>query len=198
LAAALVTFASAFAYGQEPEPSYPPPQSPPSLPPGQYPAPLSQTTQETYVPQSVALSGPDEITDWEVGSPVPPGYHPVQRVRKGAIIGGAVTLGALWAISACGAAIVHDANANGVGTDNADALFIPVLGPFVQMSRTTSATGNLFNLIDGLGQSAGATLLIWGLTSPKTLLVRNDLGMTLIPAPYVSSRGAGLGLTGTF
>jgi hypothetical protein len=146
----------------------------------------------------VALSGPDEITDWEVGSPVPPGYHPVQRVRKGAIIGGAVTLGALWAISAFGAAIVHDANANGGGTDNADALFIPVLGPFVQMSRTTSATGNLFNLVDGLGQSAGATLLIWGLTSPKTLLVRNDLGMTLMPTPYVSSRGAGLGLTGTF
>ena len=30
-----------------------------------YPAPLAQETQSTYVPQSVALSGPEEISDWD-------------------------------------------------------------------------------------------------------------------------------------
>ncbi|MBS1124224.1 MAG: hypothetical protein H6Q90_6452, partial [Deltaproteobacteria bacterium] len=44
----------------------PPPQ--PSVQPV-YPAPLSQTTQTTYVPQSVALSGPDEIDDFDFSRP---------------------------------------------------------------------------------------------------------------------------------
>ena len=39
-----------------------------------YTAPLSQTTQTTYVPQSVAMSGPEEITDFDFERPVPLGY----------------------------------------------------------------------------------------------------------------------------
>src|SRR5262245_26215914 len=58
----------------------------------QYPAPLSQTTQPSYVPQSVALSGPKQL-EYDEGQSVPPGYTPVEKKRKGPIIAGAVVLG---------------------------------------------------------------------------------------------------------
>jgi hypothetical protein len=174
-----------------PPPAPPPPAAPPS--PGRYPAPLSQTTQESYVPQSVALSGPAEIEDWKPGDPIPPGYHPTQRLRKGFIIAGAVTFGVLYLWSALGAAVDHDS-----GEDNADALYVPGIGPFIQMTKTTSATGNFFNVVDGLGQSAGLAMLIYGLASPRDILVRNDLGMVIAPTPYVTSHGGGFGLVGTF
>jgi hypothetical protein len=209
LPAALVVLSSALAYGQgssaaaaaasQTSPAPPPLPPPGPASPGSYPAPLSQTTQETYVPQSVALSGPEEITDWQQGDPVPSGFHPVQRTRKGLIIAGAITFGALYLQSALVAAVVHDANANGVGTDNADALYVPVFGPFVQMARTTTATGNLLNVIDGVGQGAGLAMFIYGLTTPRTILVRNDLGMRyVLPVPYATSHSAGLAWVGTF
>jgi hypothetical protein len=120
-------------------------------------------------------------------------------VRKGLIIGGAVTFGALYFLSVWGAATVHDYNAAGGGGENLDALYIPGLGPFVQMIRTTSEAGNVINFVDGAGQLAGVMMLINGLTSPQTVLVRNDVGgVRALPAPYVTSHSAGLGLVGSF
>jgi hypothetical protein len=191
LMVALMTFANATAYGQELKPQ-------PLPSPGVYPTPLYQTTQETYVPQSVALSGPREIKDWEKGDPVPPGFHPAHRARKDLIVGGAVIFGVLYFMSTMGAAIVHDAHADG-GRDNADALNVPAVGPFIQMIRTSTATGNWLNAMDGGGQIAGIVMVIVGLTSPKTILVRNDLGtVRAAPLPYVGSHGAGFGLVGSF
>jgi hypothetical protein len=164
----------------------------------EYPTPMQQTTQGTYVPQSVAMSGPRVIRDWQDGDPVPEGYHITQRTRTGLVVGGAVTFGVLYIISVMGAAIVHDANNSLGGTDNADALFIPGVGPFVQMTKTTSASGNVFNAIDGIAQCGGLAMLLVGLTNPRNVLVRNDLGATIIPAPYVSANGGGMGLVGRF
>jgi len=144
------------------------------------------------------MSGPRVIKDWQEGEPVPDGYHVAQRVRTGLVVGGAVTFGVLYLISVMGAAIVHDVN-NGVGgTDNADALFIPGVGPFVQMTKTSSASGNVFNAIDGIAQCGGIAMLLVGLTSPRNVLVRNDLGATILPAPYLSASGGGIGLVGRF
>jgi hypothetical protein len=93
------------------------------------------------------------------------------------------------------AAIVHDAHAEG-RRDNADALYIPAVGPFIPMIPTSTATGSWLNAMDGAGQIAGLVMLIVGLTSPKTVLARNDLGTARAP-PYVGS-GAGFGLVGSF
>src|ERR1700676_408234 len=71
---------------------------------GEYVAPLAQETQQSYVPQSVALSGPRTIGDWKEGDPVPDGYRTATRVRRSAIIGGAVTFGVLYLLSALAAA----------------------------------------------------------------------------------------------
>ena len=116
----------------------------------------------------------------------------MSRVRKGPIIGGAVTFGSLYLLSAFAAAIGEDASRN---ENELAALWIPIVGPFVQMAKTDSATANMFLALDGAGQGVGAALLIWGLVSPKTVLVRNDLaGVDVRVTPIATKvcRGSGL------
>jgi hypothetical protein len=164
-----------------------------------YTAPLSQTTQPSYVPQSVALSGPHELRYHE-GEAAPPGYTPVQRTRKGPIIGGAILFGTLYMFSTLAAAASAD-QASHDGSSSYAALWLPAIGPFIQMAQTESGMGKYMLAVDGFGQVAGLALLVWGLTSPKTVLVRNDLTGAKVrvrPVPTASSRGAGLGLVATF
>ena len=192
LAAILLTTVTAPAFAQEA-----PPPPPPATPSG-YTAPLYQQTQPSYVPQSVAMSGPRLIQDWEEGQPVPPGYHPDTRIRKGLVIGGAVMFGTLYLLSALVAAAGSDSSSNG---GNAEAaLWIPGVGPFIQMTSTSSSVANVFLAIDGLGQAGGLAMLIYGLAAPKTVLVRNDLGgLHLRPTPMTFGRsGSGFGLVGSF
>lgn len=157
--------------------------------PVQYVAPLSQQTQPAYVPQSVALSGPKEI-DAEEGMTIPPGYTAVERTRKGPIIGGAVTFGAMYLLTALGASIANDANHD----NGASALFVPAVGPFIQMGKADGDTGKFFLVVDGLAQSAGLALLVYGLSSKKTVLMRNDL----VVAPVIGQGTAGAGVLGRF
>lgn len=65
------SFAQYNQYPGAPQPNPPPPPSQ-MAPNGEYVAPLSQQTQQVYVPQSVALSGPRMIKDWQEGEPIPP------------------------------------------------------------------------------------------------------------------------------
>ena len=192
-----VTLAAPRAYAQGLPPSQPPPASA-RLPNGEYVAPLQQQTQQIYVPQSVALSGPRIIRDYEEGEPVPPGYHPETRVRTGLVVAGAVTFGIMYVFSVLAGAIINDASEYGSKHDRGDFLFAPVLGPFLQMSKTDSSSGNVTLAIDGIAQAAGATMLIVGITSPRTVLVRNDLGEIRISPMKVGEKGTGLGLVGTF
>jgi hypothetical protein len=162
----------------------------------QYTAPLSQRTQPTYVPQSVAMSGPRIIKDWEEGEPVPPGYHPSTRIRKGPVIAGAILFGVFYMISSLVAAVSADTSNGGHGDA---ALFVPAIGPFIQMTMTSSATGNWALAVDGLAQSGGVALLAYGLMSPQPVLVRNDLGLTIAPRVMALGReGGGIGVGGAF
>jgi hypothetical protein len=163
-------------------------------PGGEYVAPLSQQTQQTYVPQSVAISGPRQIRDWNDGDPIPPGYHPTQRARTGLIVGGAVMFGTLYFLSALVAAVASDAGNTG---DN--ALYLPGVGPFIQMTTTSSSTANLFLALDGAIQSGGIAMLIYGIATPKTVLVRNDLATTPVVLPIrIGTDGYGLGVMAKF
>jgi hypothetical protein len=168
-------------------------------PNGEYVAPMSQTTQPTYIPQSVAMSGPREIRDWEEGDAVPLGYHAESRVRRGLIVGGAVTFGVLYLLSVLVASAgADDARASG-RSNQEGALWVPVAGPFFQMGSTSSTTGSTFLFIDGIGQLAGAAMLIGGIAAPRSVLVRNDLASTPTSTPMrVGKDGMGMGLTGTF
>jgi hypothetical protein len=138
--------------------------------------------------------------DWQEGEPIPPGYHPVQRVRKGPVIAGACTFGILYLISVLVAAAGTDVS-NSTNTNNSVwGLYVPVVGPFITMTQSSTAVGNVFLVIDGAGQAAGAVLLLYGIVSPQTVLVRDDYGRPkLLPQPMLFGKsGGGIGLTGTF
>ena len=182
-----------------PPPTYQPPYQ------GQpvYQAPLSQTTQGTYVPQSVALSGPEEI-DAEEGRRAPAGYTPVKRTRKGMLIGGGVTLGVSYGYAVLFAAAASD-EANYDSYDDTSsrknelaALWIPVAGPFIQMADTDSSIGKLALAGLGTAQVIGAVMLYYGLTTKKTVYVRNDLVGNLSVTPMTGNGNTGVALSGSF
>lgn len=160
-----------------------------------YPAPLAQETQSTYVPQSVAMSGPQEITDWDNSRPVPMGYTPVDRPRKHLIVGGAVTFGVSYGLSAFVAAIGEDANHS---NNEVGAMWIPVAGPWIQAGQTDSATGKFFLVGMGSAQVAGAIMLYYGLTTTQRVLVRNDLVGSLTVSPMAARGAQGMVLSGRF
>ena len=172
-----------------------PPPQPMPLP--VYPAPLSQETQSTFVPQSVALSGPEEITDFDSNRPVPVGYTPVQRTRKHLIVGGAVTFGVSYGLSAFAAAIGEDSSRSS-GKNEIAALWIPVAGPFIQVAQTDSATGKFFLVGLGGAQLAGALMLYYGMTTTQRVLVRNDLVGSLAVTPMAGNGASGMMLSGRF
>lgn len=163
-----------------------------------YPAPLSQTTQSTFVPQSVALSGPEEINDFDFSRPVPLGYTPIQRTRKHLIVGGAVTFGVVYGLSAFVAAAGEDAANHSDHNNEVGALWVPVLGPFLEMGQTDSATGKFFLASVGAAQAAGALMLYYGLTSKERVLVRNDLVGSLTVAPVAGNGASGMAVAGRF
>lgn len=165
----------------------PPPPPDANAQNGQYVAPMQQQTQQTYVPQSVAMSGPRVIRDWHEGEPIPPGYHPATRARTGLIAGGLTMFGVPYLISV----FVAAGNAD---SGNANAMYIPVLGPFIQMGSIKSqqncdqfgfctgldasgvAVADIFLVLDGVLQGAGVAMAVFGIAVPRTVLVRNDLG----------------------
>jgi hypothetical protein len=143
---------------------------------------------------------PRAAPDWQDGEPIPPGYHPVQRMRKGPVIAGACTFGILYFISVLVAAAGTDISNSNHTTSSVTGLYVPVVGPFITMTQSPSATGNVLLVIDGAGQVAGAVLLLYGLISPQTVLIRDDNGRPkLLPQPILLGKsGGGIGLSGTF
>jgi hypothetical protein len=184
-------------YVPAPPPTYAP--APPPAPYGTAPspyAPASPGYDTSGAPGGVygapyAPARPRVIKDWNDGDPVPAGYHVGTRVRVAPIAVGASMFGVAWLSSALGASV-----ANGLGNDASD-LFIPAIGPFLQMSKTTDATGNFWNVFDGTVQCVGIGLLIYGIVSPQQVLVRNDVARWL-PTPYAARNGGGLVWGGAF
>lgn len=192
------TLATTRAHADEPLPPSQPPPASARAANGEYVAPLQQQTQAVYVPQSVALSGPRIIRDYENGEPIPPGYHADTRVRTGLVVGGAVTFGVMYLFSVLAGSAINDANKYSSDHTRGDFLFVPVLGPFLQMTKTSTSSGTTLLAIDGLAQAAGATMLMVGVMSPRTVLVRNDLAEVRITPMRVGEKGNGVGLVGTF
>ncbi|HEY1551553.1 MAG TPA: hypothetical protein VGG28_27185 [Kofleriaceae bacterium] len=161
-----------------------------------YPAPLTQQVQTTYVPQSIALSGPFEIDNIEPGEVAPSGYTAVQRPRKQLVRSGLAMLGMAYGISALTAAIGQDASED--GNNPLALMWIPVAGPFLEIGQSSSATADV--LLVGLGgvQLAGAIMTYYGLTTTKTVFLRNDLIGGVTVAPMVMRGASGMSLSGHF
>ena len=139
------------------------------------------------------------------GAPVPRGYMLEEYHPRGLIIGGAVTLGVLYSISFSVAASNDFNHENGW-------LAVPVIGPFGWLaSRKTPTCGvqpytyscgdessnRTMVALDGLGQAAGAAMLIAGLAITRKHLLLVDQ-QEVVVAPYASSTGSGLNVIGRF
>ncbi len=179
---------------QQQQQAPPPPQSA-TAPNGEYVSPMQQQTQQTYVPQSVAMTGPRVIKDWNEGEPIPPGYHPSSRVRGGLIGGGAGLFGAFYLISALVAAVGTDVCNSGINCHNPFwPMYIPVAGPFITIGTVgSSATGDIFLILDGLAQAGGVAMIIVGAIG-HTVLVRNDLGEAKNPLEFKVGKTASVQL----
>lgn len=141
----------------------------------------------------------ERILPYKEGYLVPEGYHRESRVRTGLVIGGAVTFGVMYSFAALSAV-----------TSGEKVMAIPLLGPFLELGRLnlSGPADNSFApvvvtllVIDGLGQVAGAAMLIGGLAGKKEVLVRNDVARTTVRVLPLTmgygGMGAGIGLVGT-
>jgi len=146
------------------------------------------------------------------GGPVPAGFHVEERYRRGLIIGGSITLGIPWALSLLAASAADFKNQSGW-------LVVPGLGPWITMAarkkdRVCSydyQTGNDTDcydevnsgvrtvlILDGLVQGAGAVMLIYGIASPKKVIVRDFMGSLHFTPAQMGRLGYGGVLSGEF
>ena len=182
---------------QAPPAGYAPPPAGYAPPPADYAPPPGYSAPPVQGYAARAPEGPATLP-YKDGYPIPDGYHPEMQYRKGLIIGGAVTFGAMYLIPA--AATV---------TSNDKSLLVPIAGPFIAIGHldfNSRGDGGGFAqlaavvlVIDGLAQTAGAAMLLAGLTTKKEVLVRNDVaGATVRVTPLTMGYGgAGIGLVGT-
>lgn len=183
-------------YQATPAPSpYPPPPPPPggpmpSAPPGYAPVYGPQPAMPAYAPA--------EITDFDDSAPVPYGYTKVSRTRLGLIIGGSVTLGATYLCTAVVGGLAAAVNEADGSHTNVTPLYVPVVGPFLELGETGNTFARFWLTVSGLGETAGAIMLVYGLTNPRTTLVRNDQLIVTSIAPLVAPGASGLSLVGRF
>ncbi len=121
--------------------------------------------------------------------------------RWNVIVGGATLFGAPYfagVFATMGADVGHNTNF--------DALYIPIVGPFITAGQLFSASsGTLlpsFNngvgaifIVDGIAQVAGAAMFITGLAVPRKRRVDNP---SIHVQPVVGRTMTGVGLGGTF
>jgi hypothetical protein len=171
-------------------------------------APAAEPTAPTtpvfsYYPSAQTDERP-AILPYHEGDAVPDGYHLGSRMRRGLVIGGGITFGLTY-LAAVGVAVqVHNDEAEPVDDffakkSDANALFVPVVGPFVAAGHLAEERGGAaaVAVFDGLAQAAGLSMFIAGLAAPKTVLVKNEeQHVSVIPGAVGSP--SGLTVVGAF
>jgi hypothetical protein len=173
-----------------PYPGYPPPgYPPPGYAPGYYPY---------YYPPPNAAPPPRERRYVE-GQRIPPGYTVEERVRRGPIIAGSIVFGVPYMLGLLAASADDFPNQSGW-------LAVPVVGPWVTLvSREDTCDVPTYDgddysydctdgvqtllVLDALMQTTGAVLFVWGVSSTKKVLVRDDAAWSLTPARVGSGYG---------
>ena len=166
-------------------PWYPPPWGYGAAPPpGMYPWPTANAPP---------------VMDYEDGKPIPPGYTLESRTRKGPIIGGVITFGVNYLVSAVFATTACDAYCATRDQDAAAAFFVPVAGPIIAIGLSDGDDKFLFPAVFSAAQQIlGVSLLAYGMFFEEQVLVLKDLPvqgkLTLLPA--ISPSTAGIQIVG--
>ena len=151
------------------------------------------------------------------GRPIPQGYHLETRVKKGLVVSGSILFGVPYLFS------ISVAASSKYAPDR--WFYAPVVGPFVNLATRNEdcnpnySTGNnvvvcsgesgarFFIMLDGVMQTAGATMFILGMALQSQILVRDDAPYTgkksgnfaWTVSPYSMGRSAyGVGVFGIF
>lgn len=145
-----------------------------------------------YYPPVTML--PPSTLPYEEGDPIPPGYQVKTRAVRSLVIAGAITFGAPYLVSLLtGATVLAADSGDGVKTA---PLFIPIAGPFVTVGTARAEGAETFWLIlDGLAQTGGAVMLIYGLAADEKILKRIPVNQpqatgSSIPAVLIGPRSA--------
>jgi hypothetical protein len=121
-------------------------------------------------------------------------------MRKGLVIAGSATLGAMYLLTFFVGLVAVAIDEGVSGDDNSEfaSLFIPVAGPFVGIATIRpSSSGMALLALDGAAQAGGLAMLIGGLAARETILVRNR-AIEVRVAPVMGSTQQGIGLVGRF
>jgi hypothetical protein len=139
--------------------------------------------------------------------PIPAGYHPERQLRRSAIIVGVSAFGGAYGLS-----VLTAAGATDVPPLHFEWLYVPFLGPFVvasefdaipsvsDLDKTLKTIFVVTFVCDGIAQVVGAAFLTFGLTNPKTVLVRDPVSpprARLTPLSF-GRTGVGIGVVGAF
>lgn len=158
------------------------------------PAALAEAPPSDTPPSGLDEPSRPKTLPYFEDQPTPYGYRPVSRYRYGLIVGGALTFSTLYIPTVVATAGTSD-----------KITYVPIVGPFILAGKVGARSGDLFTplaifflAVDGLGQAAGAAMLIGGLAHKKQMLVRDDLAtMHLTPMTFGPAT-AGIGAVGTF
>jgi hypothetical protein len=163
--------------------------SPPPPPPGAPDAqPVYAAPQPVYVMQApqqpYGRMRPTRVL-YE-GGPVPPGGRLETRARLGLTIGGGVTFGVTWLLTATigGLAASIDDSFSGGSRSPAWWLMVPVIGPigFGVAEGSVASPGWFILGLDAVAQGAGLAMLIYGLANPATYVVFDGRARREAPA----------------
>ncbi len=147
---------------------------------------------------------PSELATHE-GGDVPRGYVKATRVRKGWLIGGAVTLGVGWLSTAAYGAYLGSARDAGFWRGDSHerarseaVLYIPLAGPWIALGTVEHdrQEGAAF-VAGGIVQAGGLAMLIGGLAAKRTVLVKTAAAEVAL-APSVGPSGMGATVSGSF
>ena len=148
-----------------------------------------------YYPPPVNVLPPATLP-YEEGEAVPMGYAVKTRPVRSMVIAGSVTFGATYLVSLLTASTVLAADSS--SGEELAPLFAPIVGPFITIGTTKAeGAGTLWLVLDGLAQTAGAVMLIYGLVAEEKYLQRGPQSMGFIetlkrPEVFVGPRSAAL------
>ncbi len=144
--------------------------------------------------QAVAEQPEPVLQPWHEGDPVPRGDMVAKRSRRGLVTGGAVLFGVTYALNLLG--VAGTAILGGPRREN--WLLAPGIGPFILMTQTTNAVGNVFLALDTFAEVSGIAMVAYGLASPVTVLVPNEPAWGLGVRPMLGAGRTGVALVGQF
>jgi hypothetical protein len=186
--------------GPQPSPGL---QPPPGLQPSTSPSGATPPAGDAATaPPFRATSPQGFVTPWSLpqelpykeGTAVPRGYHLEERHTALLPVLGGVLFASAYGLCSAFA---------GSGLRNAEYGYIPFAGPFIAMATVEAPykgdTTVAAFVLTGIGELAGAAILVYGLYRTESWLVQNQKAARLMVAPWVLGKaGGGLVVGGAF